>query len=599
MGIGTGVARGWVLDTRFVLRSLWKSRGYVATALTVLACAVAANATVYSYAQGTLLADAPYPDPEAVLVVWGSNVENGQLRDVISGPTFVDLQEEVAAFQALAAFHYDGTYREVDGHPEVLGVVEVSSRFFDVVMAEPAMGRLFGEEDRFSGGAENVVITYGFWRDALGATPDIIGSPLVLEGEPRTVIGVLPDDFRFIAPAPVFLPLHDDELLADSRTRIHYNLLGRMAPGSTLSDVSRELRVAAGRLVDEFPDYEGWSFRAERLHDVSVEAIRPAILILTVTVALVLLVALTNLTTLFRVRASARRDEIAVRAALGAGRIRLARVLALETVLLAVGGAALGLAVTPWILSRAAEMVPMWVAIPESAARVPVVHAVLSFKVVALAMVSAVGGALLLTLPSLFSLLADRSNRGPSGSRVHGGLAGIRLLVGTELAITTLLCAGAVLLVRSLDHLLSTEVGVEAEGLLTAEFGDAWGLEPAARAVYFQEVVAAVQSIPGVERAGVIDYVDFRAEDDFARIEFLDRELQARTSVREEWRRIDEGLFETAGMTLRSGRPFTRADMVGTPRVAIVNEAFARRHYDQGNALDQYLSTHDEAYRDL
>ncbi len=587
---------GWAGDLKFVGRSLWKSRGYVVTAVTVLACAVAANATVYSYVRGTLLARPSYPDPATVAVIWGSNLEDGQRRDVISGPNYVDLHDQLGTVDALAAFHYDGTYLEVDGRPEVLDALEVTVDFLDVLRVRPALGRFFDESDRFSGGPESIVVTYGFWQDWLGGDPDVVGSSVVLEDTPRTVIGVLAADFNFIAPAPVLLPLRDDELAADDRGRIHYHLLARLGSRASFTDLQLELDRATREIVADYPGFEGWSFRAERLDVASVEAVRPAILILVGTVLLVLLVALTNLATLFRVRTATRQDEISVRAALGASRLRLVRILALEPFLLAATGAAVGLAATPWILSRVADLVPLWITIPDSAARVPVVRAALDPEVGLVAFATAVVGALVLTVPGLMRLLREQSLHTGRGARTPSGT---RLLVGVELAVTTVLCVGAGLLVRSLDQLLSTEVGIEAEGLLTARFADVWGLEPVERVAYFEQVTQAVGQIPGVRNAAVIDYVDFLAEDDFARVFLLDRELQPRTSVREEWRRIDDDLFATAGIAVREGRAFGPEDMVGTPRTAVVNEAFAHKHYPSGNAVGQLISTHDSTYQEL
>ncbi len=595
-----GVGRGWGLDVRFVARSLWRSRGYVLTTLVVLAAAVAANATVFSYVRGTLMTEPSYPDAESVLVVWGSNVANGQLRDVVSGPNFIDLQRRSSTFEKLAALHEDGAYVLVNGRPEVISALEVSVDFFDIVRVVPAMGRVFDTRDRMSGEAETVVITHGFWRDRLGADPGIIGRPLDFEGDPRTVIGVLPEGFEFIQPVSLFIPLHDDELAVDERMRIHYHLIGRLRPGASLADGSRELGVIAGELAAEYPAFTGWGFLAEPLHDVSVAAVRPVILILTVTVGLVLVVALVNLATLFRIRAHTRAAEISVRAALGAGRARLIRVLALETTGLSALGAAAGLAVTPFILAYVAQLVPAWITIPQSAVRVPVLVAVLDRPVAMVAFAGAVLGALLLTVPGVVSTLRVSNNlTGGSGRRVHGPMRSMRVLVGVELVVATVLCVGAALTARSAAHLLSEEVGINADGLLTLYFGDVWGLDAEGKVQYFREAVDAVEGVPGVVSAGVIDYVDFRAEDDYAHVYLLDRSFEPVFDMREEWRRVDTGLFETAGMRMVAGRGFEELDFQNTPRTAVVNEAFATKHYPGRSPVGEYLSTHDDAYRDM
>jgi len=382
------------------------------------------------------------------------------------------------------------------------------------------------------------------------------------------------------------------------RGDIHYNVLGRLAPGATLTDVSRELGPLVAAITEEYAGFEGWRFLVEPLHEVSVEAVRPVIVILAITAALVLLVALVNLATLFRIRSFAREAELHVRAALGAGRLRIARVLALETLGLAAAGAMLGLLATPFLLVRIGELVPVWIQIPDSAARVPVLQAILDPGVASVAFGGAVVGSLLLTLPVLPGTLR-RAASPRAGSRVHTGMRGTRALVMVELAVATMLCIGAGLTVRSTSQLLSTDVGIDPEGLLTMYFGDRWGEEPRERTAYFREVVDEVERVPGVERAGVIGYVDFQAEDDFAAIYFLDREEQPLRETREEWRQVDDGLFEAAGMRIVEGRDFEAADFLGTPRVAVVNEAFAAKHYEDGAALGELVSTHNERYREL
>ncbi len=594
-----GMGRGWRLDARFVIRSLGRSWGYVLTAVTVLACAIAANTTVFSYVKGTLLTEPAWPDAEEVSIVWARNLENGQVRDVASGPNVVDMRERLATAR-IAAFHYDGTYFDAEGRPEVVTALDVSVDFFGVLGVEPALGRGFGEAERHTGSQPTIVVSHAFWRDRLGGTRDAVGAPILLEGVPHTVIGVLAEDFQFVAPAPILRALTDDEMAARSRSSPHYNILARSLPGTTQDDLQLELAAFARELTGEYSELEGWDFHAERLDTVIVEAVRPAILVLVGTVLLVLLAALVNLAMLFRVRTAVRAGEITVRRALGAGRARLIRILALEPLMLAAVGAGLGLAVTPWFLGRVAELVPVWIAIPDSAARVPAVRAELAPGVALVAFVTALLGALALTAPAFAAVLRDR--RGSvhrSGRRVRSGVAGVRALVGLELAFTTVLCVAAALLVRSFDRMMATEPGVEAEGVLAIRFGDVWEQPVPDQARYLREAVEAVEAVPGVERAGTIDYLPFLAEDDFARVYFLDQELQPVRSLREEWRRVDAHVLEAAGMRMVRGRWFTTEDLEGTVRTAVVNASFARKHYPDGDAVGQLLSTHDENYRDM
>ncbi len=587
---------GWGLDARFVLRSLRHSPGYALTAVVVLAGAVAVNASVFGFVRGTLLAKPKYPGADRLVVVWGSNTVDGQRRDVLSGPNLIDFGRETTSLEALAAFHVDLTTLTSGEHPEPIDETSVAVDFFRVVPVQAALGRVFDERERNAGGQRSVLLSWSFFRDRLGADPSWVGRSISIEGTPRTIVGVLPERFEFLVPSQVWLPLHDDGLAADNRSRIHYNAVGRLKPGATAADVTRDLSAAMRRVTDRTGMYRNWSVLAEPMHEASVLAVRPILWTVSAAVALVLLIALVNLATLFRIRTLGRADELNVRLALGGGPLRVARVLALEAGGLALAGAVVGLALAGPLLARVRAIVPLYVQIPESAARVPVLRAVLDPGVAAVTAAMAVLGALALTAPGLISAVRRRS--AAHGGRSHG-TRGIRWLVAAELALATVLCLGAGLTTRSAGKLLGTDVGLEDEGLLTLWFGDAWGMTAPEMVSYYRQVVQAVEEVPGVTSAALIDYIPFEGEDDFEGIEFLDRALQPTERVREEWRRVTEGAFETAGMRVLEGRSFTSEDFEGMPRAAVVNEAFARKHYPGGDAVGRFLNTGNDHYQGL
>jgi predicted permease len=593
-----GGVYGWALDARFVLRSFRRSPGYAATAVAVLAGAVAVNAAVFSFVRGTLLSEPSYPDADRVVVGWGSNVANGQLRDVVSGPNFIEMRERATTLEALAAIHFGGATLMEDGRPTVLDVQEVSVDFFDAVPVRPFLGRVFAREDRTSTGPAHVVVSYAFWRDRLGADVAAVGRTIPLNGKAYTVIGVLPEGFEFVMPAPLWMPLADDLLAADERYRIHYHLVGRLRPGATPGQATRELSGVMAEIAREYPGYEGWSVLVERLRSISVRAVRPVLWIVSGAVGLVLLIALVNLTTLFRVRVVGREDELALRFGLGAGPAQVARVLGLEALALAALGSGLGVLAAPFLLGRIREMVPLWIPIPDSAAQVPALRAVLDPLVAGAALAMAILGSLVLTAPALVSAVRRRGAARGGGRRVKGA-RGTRWLVAAELALATVLCLGAGLTTRSADRLFAVETGVEDQGLLTLYFGDVWDRDIQDQVAYFEEAVRRVEALPQVSSAALIDYVPFQQEDDYARVYFLDRSFQPVRDLREEWRRVSYGLFETAGMTLLQGRTLEPADFRGTPRSAVVNRSFAVKHYPGGRAVGEFVSTHDEAYRDM
>jgi predicted permease len=597
MKTGTGMWKGLGLDARFVGRSLLRSPGYAATAVLVLAAAVAVNTSVFSFVRGTLLRAPTYPEPERVVAVWGSNAVDGQLRDVVSGPNYLDMARETTTLDALAALHSDGAVLLEDGRPNELQALAVSVDFFRVVPVAPARGRLFDDRDRMSGGGAVALVSWAFWRDALGSHPEVVGSALPINGEPHVIVGVLPEDFEFLVPAPIWLPLRDDVLAADGRGNIHYHLFGRLRPGTTAQDATADLTAVQRRIALEYPGYANWTVRVEPLSGVVVEAVRNPIWFVTAAVCMVLLVALVNLATLFRIRTLGRGGELGIRLALGAGWVRVARVLALEAVALAGAGAAVGLLAAPYLLARIRDMVPLWIPIPDSAVRVPALRAMLDPWVAAVAVGLTVAGALALTAPGLVAALRQGglARRG----RDISGMRGTRWLVAVELCLATVLCLGAGLTTRSAAKLLATDVGIRDEGLLQMWVGDVWERPVEDQVTFFRQVAERVEAVPGVESAALIDYVPFKGEDDFARVYFLDQQFQPVNDLREEWRRVTEGLFETAGMPMVRGRSFDADDFRGVPRVAVVNEAFAAKHYPRGDAVGAFLSTHNQAYRDL
>ena len=328
--MGRWMMRGWRgfgMDVRFIFRGLKRAPGFTLTALTVLAVAVAVNTAVFAFVRGTLLERPPYESPDELVMAWGSNPGNGQLRDVISGSNFVDLLERTTTLSSLAAVHGDEVVMMQDGRPVVLPAFEVTVDFLTVLGVEPAVGWDFGAEDRVSGGGATALISYGFWQDGFGGDPGLIGSALELDGEPTTIIGVLPENFRFAGAMSIYVPLHEDDLAAESRTHHHYNMIGRLQPGTTPADVTREMSEILASIALEYPQLTGWSVLAEPMIEVTVEAVRATLWLITASSLLVFAVAIVNLGTLFRIRTLERMGEISIRTALGAPRRRIAAII--------------------------------------------------------------------------------------------------------------------------------------------------------------------------------------------------------------------------------------------------------------------------------
>lgn len=602
--MGRWMMGGWIgfgVDVRFIMRGLLRAKGFPLTVLTVLAVAVAVNSAMFAFVKGTLLERPPYEDPDNVVVAWGSNPVNGQIRDVISGSNVVDLIARTSTLTSLAAFHRDNVVLMRDGRPLVISAFEVTVDFLTVLGVEPALGRDFGPQDRVSGGRAAALISHDFWMDGLGGDPGLVGSVLEMDGEPTTILGVLPEGFRFAGNMAVYVPLHEDLLAAESRTHYHYNLVGRLREGATPADATRELSGILADITLEHPQLAGWSVLVEPLSEVSVEAVRPTLWLITAASLLVFAVVIVNLGTLFRIRTMERMEEFSLRTALGAPRRRVAALILTEALGLSAAGGTLGLMLAPSMLDLFSSIAPPVVLIPNSAAAIPVLQASLEPSIQALAFIGALLAGVLLASPSLVTALGRNAQASASraGSRVRSGLRS-KWLVGSEVALATVLCVGAALTLRSANNLASQDMGVVPEGVLSAYFGDVDGLPVAQRAEYYRQVITAVEAIPGVERVGTNDYRPFEGEDDFQGIRFPGRPApEPGRGPREEWRRVSEGLFEATGMRVLRGRGFQPLDFQGTPRAVVINQAFAAKHYPGLDPVGERLTVTEDGYREV
>ncbi len=596
--------RSWMglgADVRVALRGLRRAPAFTLTAVAVLAVAVAANTAVFAFVRGTLLERPPYESPEAIVLAWGSEPVNGQLRDVISGSNFIDLRHRTTSLASLAAIHGDDVVIMRDGRPDVLQALQVTAEFLRVLGIRPALGADFGDVDRRSGAPPATIISHAFWRDAFGGRPDAVGRAIEIDGALTTVVGVLPEGFRFAGEWALYLPLRDDDLAGEDRTHHHYQMVGRLRAGVGAAGASREMSSILGDISAADPRLARWSVLVEPMLEVTVEAVRPALWFIAGAALLVFAVSVVNLGTLQRVRTLQRLRELAVRAALGASRARVVSTVLIEALALSLAGGALGLLLAPIALDLLSTVAPPQVLIPNSAAAIPVLRATLGPALSGAVFASTLVLGLLLAAPSVWTVLRDApAVRASHASCRVTTASGSRWMVGVELALATLLAVGAGLTLRSIAHLASRDAGVEPTGVLTTYFGNVEALPVPERAEYFRLVLAAVEAVPGVLRAGIKDYRPFDGEDDFKGIRFPERPPPPRgTGVREEWRRISEGYFETTGMRVVRGQPFTAGDFIGTPRSAVINQAFAAKHYPGQDPVGRRLVIAEKGYADV
>ena len=571
------------------LRSLRHAPGFVALAALTLGAGVGATTAIFSIVDAVLLRPLPYPEAEELVML--RYVNGGREIDNHSEPEYWDLSGEVSAFEAVAAYR-SGAPILGTGEPERVPVVEGTHTLLPLLGAEPLLGRLFGEAEDAPGGDRVVVLSHGLWTRALGADPDIVGTTLLLEDRPHTIVGVMPAGFAFPdLQTQAWLPLQLDQREPWGRNNHYLRVVARLAEGRDISAAAEELDALGARSTELHPDFyaERMSFRPYPLQERIVGDVREALLVLAAAVAGVLLIAAVNAASLFLARGERRRGEVAVRTALGAGKVRVASQLLFESVTVAVVAGGLGVVVAVFGVEVLASLAP-----PD----LPRLHEVaVNARVLTFALAVAVCTGLVFGLvPAAQAWRADvrgvlaGGGRGNLGHRKSTRLR--RALVVAQLSLATMLVLTASLLLSSVAELRRVDLGFQPEGVLMAS------LSPAASSVaenqeavaFYADLEDRLATLPGISAVGSALRVPLLDGHDNYSIRPEGREA---ASVGEapapgiQW--ATPGYFEAMGIALRRGRFFTRADEADSPPVALVSEALARELWPGEEAVGKRL----------
>lgn len=588
---------------RHAVRSLLKAPGFTTVALLTLALGIGVNTTLFSVINSVLLRALPFPDAGQLAMIWETNASQGVKREGPSGPNFYDWREQTRLFQDLAAVELgSGTVTGL-GEPQQIPAMRVTTNLFSVLQVRPTLGRLFAPDDGRGGRQALVVLTYDFWQRAFGRDPAIVGKTVMVDLIPYQVIGVLDRGFSLPFSSDLFVPWPDDELRFH-RGRLAHDLgvFGRLKPGVTATQAEAELNTVYARLRTPHPELEGWSASVVPLASVMVEYIRPALIVLGCAGGFVLLIGCTNVANLLLARAVGRRREIAVRAALGASRGRLLRLLLTESLVLGLAAGALGTLLALWGVSLLPLIIPATIPIPDAGADVTLRPFGIDGTVLAFSLgVSLLTSLLFGLAPALHALRADliESLKQGSPGSVGGGRRLREALLVAEVALAVVLLAGAGLMLKSFLRLQQADLGFRADHLLTLEMElptDTHYQNGPQQGAFFAQVLERVQSLPGVRSATLTSVLPLHPQDQ--RTRFLIEHgpaLPPGERLQSDLRRVSPEYFQTMGIALKAGRPLHRHDSaeVNAPLVGLVDEAFVQRFFGAENPLGRRLSIWD------
>jgi predicted permease len=580
-------------DAAYALRTLRRQPAFAAVILLTLALGIGANTAIFSIADAALLRPLPYDDPEGLVHLWQTYGAGQVARSEASYPDFVDWRAQTRAFAGLEG--YDPTNVTVVGGEgaTMMDGGRVTSGFFDLLGVRPMLGRAFVADEDRPGGARVVVLSYEYWLRHLGGDPQAVGRAISVNGQPHTVVGVLPRGFHFspIGPADLWLPLDASAEQRAERFNHWVNVVARLGDGVSIEAAQADLASVMSRLVREYPETNaGRGVLVFPLRDEMVGDVRPVLLALLGAVGLVLLIACANVASLLLSRAMARGREMAVRSALGAGRSRLVRQLVTESLVLAVAGGALGV----WVARLGVRVV--LAAFPSNVLDdmtylrdVSVDGRMLAFT----ALVALVTGIAFGLAPALHAARPNTSDLLRHGNRATTmGRPRLRdVLVTTEIALTVVLLVGTGLLARSIVELLRIDPGFDAEQVLVlrvALSGPAYD-SALAQQRFFEQLMERARSQPGVREVGAASHVPLSGGGaNTFRVEGQPEPDPARRPEAT-LRGVAGDYFTAMRIPLIEGRVLSARDDERSPYAIVIDETLARRHFPVRSPVGERL----------
>lgn len=579
-------------DLKYAARTLADARGFTLTAVLVVALGVGANTAVFSLVDQVMIRPLPFAEPGRLVKLW--EIHPGYSRLELSPANYRDWKAMSHSFESMAAFTAVSHNLVGQGEPERVETEHVSAGLFPLLGAQPLMGRLFTAEEDQPDAPRTLVLGYGLWQAAFGGDPGVIGRNVLLDDTSYAVIGIMPADFHFPdSEAELWMPLRLAESDFQDRNDNYLQAIGRLRRGVSLGQARADMAVVSAQLERRYPrENERTGANVIALRDEVSQQSRLLLVVLAGAAVCVLLIACTNLAGLLLARALARRKELAVRAAMGAGCERLMRQLITESLILAALGGGLGVLLCRMALPLLVRLVPATLPI----ARTPVLD--LRILLFAAALTGITGIAF-----GLVPAVRVSRNAGFDDLREGARSGGARkerlraMLVTAEVAVTLMLMVGSGLLIRALWRIQAVDPGFRSDGVLTLRTWLPWPRYQAAaqRAAFYNRVLEEVRQLPGVRNAAYISFLPMTMTGGIWPVS-VNGDTRERTAAHTaSLRFVTPGLFDTLGIPVLLGRNVEESDTVDRPFVAVVSESFVRRYWPGRDPLGRHfeMGLHD------
>ncbi len=588
-----------IQDLRFGLRMLLKNPGFTFIAALTLALGIGANTAIFSVVNAVLLRPLPYLEPERLVTL--SHYRPREGVSVATGGDFLRWRDQSKVFERIAAYRFDTADLTGSGEPERLDAALVSTDMFATLGVAPALGRAFTPEEDTDGGPPVVILSDRLWRRRFNGDPQVIGRAITLGGLSRTVVGIMPPGYRFHGETELWLPLalNVAQTLSGQGRSFRMSVLARLKPGVTPEAARADLSVILERHLRASPNsyFPDLQVRVIGLSESLVGNVRQALLVMFGAVLFVLLIACANVANLLLARSAARQKEMAIRAAVGAVRLRLMRQLLTESLLLSLLGGLAGLLAAKWGVKLLVTMIPSGIArVEESGPSVLLDGRALGFTCAVALLTGLLAGvfpALQASKTDVNETLKAQSAAGRAWSG-RGGRRALPALMVAELALALVLLVGAGLMIKSFLRLMAVPKGFDTDGVLTLVLDPGRATYPPGtprRHAYFRESLARIQALPGIQSASLTGFLPLGGP--HLRM-FL--QIEGRTPFERgkepivEINHISPDYFQTMGAQLRAGRLFSDQDGAGAPQVAIINETLARSFFPNENPIGHRLS---------